>query len=282
MKKQRILNTLLVAAALGLTGCNQQGGGSGSAGGSNVAVADNSKVLASVNGEKITENMLKHVEKTLGVDIKETPDMKNTIVNEMIKRKLLADFAKKQGMDKTEDFRMTMDMARESALVESALKSLQDQFGNISDEEIKARYDKEIAGAASKEYKVSHILVDSEEKARELIKKLKDGADFAETARKESTGPSNKRGGDLGWIRKGMVVPEFYAGMENLKKGEITPEPVKTKYGWHVIKVEDERETAIAPFDSVKEKIKGLILQERLQAKLDELKSKAKIDVPEN
>ena len=278
--KKLALSAIFVATAISLAGCNQQGGGAAT--GSSVAYTDDSNVLATVNGEKITENMLKHVEKTLGVKTTETPDMKNTIVNEMIKRKLLADFAKDQKMDQTDDFRMTMSMAEESALVEAALKSLQKKLGNISDEEIKARYDKEIAGAASHEYKVSHILVDSEEKAKQLIKKLKNGADFAETAKKESTGPSNKRGGDLGWIRKGMVVPAFYAGLEKLKKGEVSPAPVKTKYGWHIIKVNDERKTSIAPFESVKEKIKGLILQERLQAKLDELKSKATIDVPEH
>jgi len=279
MKKQLTSSAIFVAVALGLAGCGQQGGGAQN---NQTAFTDSSKVLATVNGEKITENMLKNVEKTLGVNTKETPEMRNTIVNEMIKRKLLADFAKDQKMDQTDDFRMTMNMAKESALVEAALKSLQEKFGNISDEEIKARYDKEIAGAASHEYKVSHILVDSEDKAKELIKKLKAGADFAETAKKESTGPSNKRGGDLGWIRKGMVVPAFYAGLEKLKKGEISSEPVKTQYGWHIIKVDDERKTSLAPFESVKEKIKGLILQERLQAKLDELKSKASIDVPEH
>ena len=279
MKKQLTSSAIFVATALSLAGCGQQGGGAQD---NQTAFTDSSKVLATVNGEKITENMLKNVEKTLGVNTKETPEMRNTIVNEMIKRKLLADFAKDQKMDQTDDFRMTMNMAKESALVEAALKSLQEKFGNISDEEIKARYDKEIAGAASHEYKVSHILVDSEDKAKELIKKLKAGADFAETAKKESTGPSNKRGGDLGWIRKGMVVPAFYAGLEKLKKGEISSEPVKTQYGWHIIKVDDERKTSLAPFESVKEKIKGLILQERLQAKLDELKSKASIDVPEH
>lgn len=281
MKKQLTLSTLFLATAISLGGCNQQG--ANNATGISSAVVDNSKVLATVNGEKITEKMLKHVEKTLGAKTEETPEMKNTIVNEMIKRKLLAEYAQDQKMDQSDDFRMTMMMAQESALVESALKSLQEQFGNISDAEIKARYDKEIAGAASHEYKVSHILVESEEKAKELITKLKGkDADFAEIAKKESTGPSNKRGGDLGWIRKGMVVPEFYEGLKKLKKGEISSEPVKTQYGWHIIKVDDERKTKLAPFDSVKEKIKGLILQERLQAKLDELKSKATIDVPEN
>jgi len=123
--------------------------------------------------------------------------------------------------------------------------------------------------------------VETEEKAREIIGKLSKGADFAETARKESTGPSNKRGGDLGWIRKGMVVPEFYAGIEKLKKGEITREPVHTQYGWHVIRIDDQRKTTLAPLENVKDKIRELILQERLQAKLNELKAAARIDVPE-
>ena len=111
--------TLAAAIVLSLTGCNQQNGASSAAAAKWV---DNSKVLASVNGVNITENMLRHVEKTLGIKADDEPAMRDTIVNEMIKRRLLADYARAEKMDQTDDFRMTMMMAEESALVEVALK----------------------------------------------------------------------------------------------------------------------------------------------------------------
>lgn len=148
----------------------------------------------------------------------------------------------------------------------------------LGDKELKAAYDKFLAdNPPHEEVHARHILVPDEAKAKEIIKKLDDGADFAKLAESESTGPSGPRGGDLGYFGKGDMVPEFAEAAFAMKAGEYTKAPVKTQFGFHVIKVEDKRMSTPQTFDEVKEQLKAEQTQAAVTAVLEELRVGAKV-----
>jgi peptidyl-prolyl cis-trans isomerase C len=130
----------------------------------------------------------------------------------------------------------------------------------MSASDIKARYDKEVAATPpEEEISARHILVETEEEAKALITELDAGKDFAELAKEKSTGPSAGQGGDLGFFTKGRMVPEFEAAAFEITPGEYGKEPVKTQFGWHVIKVEERRETAPPAFEEVADQVRQLV-----------------------
>ena len=151
----------------------------------------------------------------------------------------------------------------------------------VTDKELKEVYDKEIGNADPTEYKARHILVKDkdEAKAKELIKQLNDGANFEEIAKKESTGPSGKNGGDLGWFSSAQMVPAFSQATAKLIKGTHSQVPVKTRFGYHIIKLEDSRKRELPKFADVKDQIRPAIQNKRLQAYVVKLRSKAKIEI---
>jgi peptidyl-prolyl cis-trans isomerase C len=121
-------------------------------------------------------------------------------------------------------------------------------------------------------------LVPSKEKADQLIKKLKGGAKFEDVAKTESTDNSKTSGGDLGWFTATRMVKPFADAVKALKKGETTPEPVQTQYGWHIIKLEETREVTPPPFDQVKAQVSKNLIQKKLVAYVEEMKKTAKIE----
>ncbi len=141
-----------------------------------------------------------------------------------------------------------------------------------SDQELHAAYD---AATDKTEYHASHILVPTKEKAVQLIKKIKGGAKFEDVAKAESTDNSKANGGDLGWFTTARMVKPFGDAVKALKKGEITPEPVQTQYGWHIIRLDDTRD---APFDQLKPQLSSALMQKKFQAYIEELKKNAKIE----
>ena len=149
----------------------------------------------------------------------------------------------------------------------------------VTDKELKEIYDTQVAGANPKEFKARHILVKDEAKAKELIKNLNDGANFEDVAKKESTGPSGKNGGDLGWFSPAQMVPAFSQATEKLKKGTHSQKPVKTRFGFHIIKLEDSRKRELPKFEDVKGQITPLVQHKRLQEYVLKLRSKAKIEI---
>ena len=150
----------------------------------------------------------------------------------------------------------------------------------ITEAELKAFYDKEVGSKpAEKEVKARHILLKEEKEALDVIKELDGGADFAELAKKKSTGPSGPRGGDLGFFGKGQMVPAFEAAAFALDKGAYTKTPVKTQFGYHVVLVEDAREAPKPSFDETKGNIRRVLAEQKFSEILNDLKAKAKIDV---
>jgi peptidyl-prolyl cis-trans isomerase C len=149
--------------------------------------------------------------------------------------------------------------------------------GDLDDATVQAAYDERYASAAQDtEYKAAHILVETEETARDLIAELEGGADFAALAREHSTGPSGPNGGDLGWFGPGVMVEEFFNAVASLEPGQVS-EPVQTQFGWHVIKLNETRLTETPPLDEVRAEIEETLRQEKFDAHVDALTGKATI-----
>ena len=171
-----------------------------------------------------------------------------------------------------------MELARQSILIRELFENFKKK-NPVSDAEAKAEYDKFKAQLSGTEYRARHILVESEAEAKSLLAQLKAGAKFEDLAKKHSKDPgSGERGGDLDFAKADAYVPEFSQAMVKLKKGEMTETPVKTQFGWHIIKLEDERVAQFPEF----EEVKAQIMQRGTQAKMakfrDDLKAKAKTD----
>jgi peptidyl-prolyl cis-trans isomerase C len=200
-----------------------------------------------------------------------TPEEKNQVLDQMINMQLIATQADKDGLDKDADVATRIALLRTQILADAAAQKYV-KSNEPTDQELHAAYD---AATDKTEYHASHILVATKEKAEQLIKKLKGGAKFEDVAKAESTDNSKTNGGDLGWFTTARMVKPFGDAVKTLKKGEITPEPVQTQYGWHIIKLEDTRD---APFDQMKAQLSNTLMQKKFAAYIDDLKKNAKIE----
>ncbi len=201
-----------------------------------------------------------------------------SILNEYINRELIKQAALKAGIDKEADFKKAMEIQRTTLLVNAMLSKKMDKV-DLSDEALKKEYDEQIKNAPKEEYKARHILVKTEDEAKKIIKSLEDGADFIKLAKEKSIGPSGPNGGDLGWFKSTTMVPEFADAVAKLKDGEITKTPVKTQFGWHVIKLEETRKIDPPSFDSMKDKLRSIVANKAIQNYLSELHKNAKIEL---
>lgn len=237
--------------------------------------AANKTVLATVNGKKITQQ-------DYDTYTKENPQSKDApkeqILKELISRELVYQDALKQGIDKDKELLANLESIRQNLILGTAMKRAMNKPA-ISDKELKKMYDQRLADFKVTEYKARHILVTSKDEADKIITELDMGGNFAELAKKKSTGPTGKKGGDLGWFAPQQMVPEFGQAVSQLKKGKYTKSPVKTQFGWHVIKLEDTREATPPTFDEVKPQLKRIAEQRRATKYMESLKDKAKIDV---
>ena len=206
-----------------------------------------------------------------------TPEQKNQILDEMISMQLIASQAVKDGLEKDPDVATSLQVLRLRILADAeSQKYLKDK--EPTDAELHAEYDTAVASLDKTEYHARHILVPTKEAAEAAIKKIKGGAKFDDVAKAESTDSSKANGGDLGWFTLTRMAKPFGDAVKGLKKGEMTATPVQTQFGWHVIKLEDTRETAPPPFDQVKQQVNSGVIQKKLQAYVETLKKTAKID----
>jgi EpsD family peptidyl-prolyl cis-trans isomerase len=252
------------------------------------------EVLATVNGQKITKEdlnvFLKQLQPNQPISY-EMLDPKNRkdLLDAYIEMELVAEAAKKAGMEKDPEFRKMLDLARKKLLINAYAKK---QFESmiVSDSEAKEFYQKHPEKfKIPEQVHARHILLKDEKKANEVIDRLKglQGEElkkkFIELARKESTGPTGPKGGDLGYFAKEQMVLPFAKAAFALKKGEITLKPVKTQFGWHVIYLEDRKPSQTVPFEAVKAKIIAGLRQERFAEKMkketEALKKAAKISI---
>lgn len=245
---------------------------------------DDSKVLASVNGETITEKDYEDYLRARQAQQPPIPDKdkeKKVVLDEMVNRVLLVHSAVDQKVDQELDVYFQIKRQRENVLARAMLrKYLKDN--PISDEEVQKRFEQEMEKANKNEFRGRHILVRSEEEAKEIIAQLKKGGNFNALAQKKSIDVrSGKQGGDLGWFSQDVIVPEFFNAVITMKKGEISQEPVKSDFGWHVIKFEDSRPRKMPTFDQAKGNIRQVVQQERVDAMVKSLKDKGKVKINE-
>jgi peptidyl-prolyl cis-trans isomerase C len=207
-----------------------------------------------------------------------TPDMQAQIKEEVINREVFMQEAQKVGLDGSDDYKNQMEQARQVVLIRALFADFQKK-NPVTDADIKAEYDKFAAANGGKEYRARHILVEKETDATKLIADLKKGAKFEDLAKKNSKDPgSGANGGDLDWAAPGSYVKEFSDAMVKLAKGKYTETPVKSQFGFHIIRVDDVRETQLPPLDQVKPQISQQLTQQKLQAYQKGLRDKAKVE----
>lgn len=256
---------LLLATALGMTMALP-------------AVAQN---IATVNGKPITKTELDNALKTLHV---KTPsaEQRQAILNDLINRDVLTQEAIKLGLDKKDDVKAGIEAARKDILIASLLQGWNEK-NKISEDELKKAYDTIVKDqAGKKEYKVRHILVKEEDKAKALLADIKaKKISFEDAAKKESIDQgSGTNGGDLGWANPDVFVPEFAQAVKAGKKGEISA-PVKSQYGYHLIQIEDERAITPPTFEQVKTDLLRGLTQRKMLEYVDSLRKKAKVEIME-
>ncbi|MDE2371267.1 MAG: peptidylprolyl isomerase [Burkholderiales bacterium] len=235
--------------------------------------------IATVNGKPVPKarvDMLVTQAQRAGQTI--TPEQMGQVRDQVVLREIFAQEAQKKGIAGSPDFAAQMELARQSILIRELFEQYKAK-NPVTDEEAKAEYDKFKAQSSGTEYRASHILVKSEDEAKALIAQIKGGAKFEDLAKakSEDTGSAAK-GGDLDFAKPESYVPEFGNALKALKKGEMTQTPVKSQFGWHIIRLDDTREATFPAFDDVKAQIKQRLEQVKLQKYQEELKDKAKTD----
>jgi peptidyl-prolyl cis-trans isomerase C len=272
---------VLIASLAAVTGCDQTQSSNHADSVNTAAVAApalEGNVVATVNDSPITREVLDvYAAQRKGQAGNEQANTEEAILNELIALELMRQESVKKGMDKQPVVIATINQQTRTALAGAAIKDFM-ASNPITDEAARAVYDEQI-GAAGKEYNARHILVDDEETAKEVIKLLDSGSDFSELAKEKSTGPSGASGGKLGWFGTGQMVKPFSDAAAALEKGSYTKTPVQTQFGWHVIILDDVRESTPPPYDDVKERIKLLLANQKLQQHIEALKDDANIDI---
>ena len=238
-------------------------------------------VVGTVNGQPITEGDLALALADLDPQFSRLPpeQRRAAAMSAIIEIKVLAAKAAEEGLDKTPEFQRRITFLRDRTLHSALVEA--DVAGKITDEEIRARYDQEIANTPPvNEVKARHILVKTKEEAQDIIKQLDGGADFEKMANEKTNDPSGKAsGGDLGWFGPGQMVPEFEKAAFALNAGEYTKEPVQSQFGWHVIKVEDKRVKQPPAFEQVKDQVRSLLLREKYFALVKSVRDAATVDI---
>lgn len=238
-------------------------------------------VVATVNGVAITRPEFDLYEKNLMRNAKVqslTPDQQNQVLDDLITMQLMAAQGEKDGLQNDPDTKAQLALLHMRVLADAESQKFV-KSTTPSDAELHAEYDTAVGQMDKTEYHARHILVATKEQAQQIIKKLKGGAKFEDVAKSQSTDTGSKNnGGDLGWFTTSRMVKPFSDAVKSLKKGEVTPEPVQTQYGWHVIQLEDTREAAPPPFDQVKPQLTDAVLRKKLQARVEDMKKQAKID----
>lgn len=245
------------------------------------ASAETGPTVATVNGAVIGKNRIDMlVKQGAGSGKPDSPETRAAIIDQLAMQMVIAEEAVKKGLDKSPEVTERMEMVRQSVLANAYVQDFI-KANPVSDEALKAEYERIKATIKGSEYKARHILVEKEAEAKDIIAKLKkDAGAFAKLAMEKSKDPGSKaRGGDLGWFDLSRMVPEFGAALSKLEKGKLTQEPVKSQFGYHVILLDDSRPIEAPPFEQVKPNLSQQLQQQNLKKQLDDLKGKAKIEL---
>jgi len=205
-------------------------------------------------------------------------EMEGQLKEEVITREIFMQEAQKRGLDTSDDFKVQMELARQTLLIRELFADYQKK-NPVSDADIQAEYDKFVSANGGKEYRARHILVEKEEEAKAILASLKKGGKFEEIAKKQSKDPgSGANGGDLDWANAASYVPEFSQALVKLSKGQTTTAPVKSQFGWHVIRLDDVRQAQLPKLEEVKPQIAEQLQRQKLAKFQEELRGKAKVE----
>ena len=234
--------------------------------------------LTTVNGKPVPLARVDALVKTATHGQEAPPEVKAQARDQVVMREIFAQEAEKQGVANTADYKAQLDLVRQTVLINTLFQNFI-KTHPVTDAEAQTEYTKIKGEQSGTEYHARHILVDSEDDAKKLIAQIKAGAKFEDLAKKNSkdTG-SAENGGDLDWAKPSAYVPEFSTALQGLKKGQMTDTPVKTQFGYHIIKLEDTRTAQFPSFDEVKEKVKQQLQQVKLQEYEEKLRKSAKTD----
>jgi peptidyl-prolyl cis-trans isomerase C len=206
------------------------------------------------------------------------PERQQAVREELVNREVLAQAAQKRGLDKNADVVAQMDMARQAVLIR-ALFEAEAKANPITDADLQKQYEQFKGSMGTNEYKVAHILVDKEDEAKGIIDQLNKGGDFAKIAKEKSKDPGSKdNGGDLDWGPSARYVKPFADAVTTQQKGKISAAPVKTDFGYHVIRVDDVRPLKVPEFSELKEQFRQRAQQQQIQKMVMDLRTKAKIE----
>ncbi len=263
-----------VASLLALIACNSNNSPQG-AGPAKDAVA------ATVNGTPISESLVgMMLKQRTNLGRPADPESRKTFIDNLAMQLIISQEAVKKGLDKAPEVVNRIELGRQSVLVDAFV---QDYVKNnaVSEDMLKAEYEKIKAQATGTEYKARHILVENEAEAKDIIARLKKNPKAFEALAKEKSKDrgSKDNGGDLGWFDPRGMVPEFGAAVAQLAKGKFTEEPVKSQFGYHVILLEDSRQQQVQPLEQIKPALTQQIQQQNLKKLFDEMKAKAKIEI---
>jgi peptidyl-prolyl cis-trans isomerase C len=234
--------------------------------------------VAVVNGKPVPVARVDALIKTATHGQEAPPELKAQARDQVVMREIFAQEAEKQGIPNSADYKTQLDLVRQTVLINTLFQNFI-KTHPVSDAEAQAEYNKIKTEQSGTEYHARHILVDSEDDAKKLIAQIKAGAKFEDLAKKNSkdTG-SAENGGDLDWAKPASYVPEFSTALQALKKGDMTDTPVKTQFGYHIIKLEDTRAAQFPAYEEVKDKVKQQMEQIKLQEYQEKLRKAAKTD----
>jgi peptidyl-prolyl cis-trans isomerase C len=243
-----------------------------------VALPAAAQNLAVVNGKAVPKSRVEALAQQLAKSGRPVPpEMQDQLKDEVIAREVFMQEARKRGLDATEDYKNQLELARQTILIRELFTDFQKK-NPVTEADMKAEYDKFAAANGGKEYRARHILVEKEDEAKAILAQLAKGGKFDEIAKKSSKDPgSGANGGDLDWSTSGSYVKEFSDAMVKLTKGQTTEAPVKSQFGWHIIRLDDVREAQLPKFEEVKPQISQQLQQQKLAKFQEDLRSKAKI-----
>lgn len=233
--------------------------------------------VAIVNGKPVPMARLKALEQQAARSGRPVDEaLRQQLREEAILREIFVQEAEKRGLRASPEVKGQIELATQTILIRELFADEQRRHP-ITDAELKAEYER-IAATMGQEYRARHILVDSEDEAKAIIAELGKGARFEDLAKQRSKDPgSAANGGDLDWATPDMFVPEFSQAMVKLGKGEVTQTPVRSSFGWHVIRLDDTRQAQLPPFEDVKPQIEQQLQQRRLAEFQQKLRDKAKV-----
>ena len=236
-------------------------------------------IVAKVDGEEIRFSDLANAAQELPEELRGAPPqmLYPLLLDQMIAGRAVAAAARRAGLDKDEAVRARVRRAEEQELQQAFIS--RELAGRVTDEHIRAAYDAEIrARPVEEEVRARHILVPTETEAREALAEIRAGADFNAVAQRRSAGPGAREGGDLGFFKRGDMVPEFAEAAFALQPGQISAAPVRSPFGWHIIRVDERRSSAPPPFEEARETLRQRLFEAEINTVVERARSAAKIE----